>query len=120
MYPLTSSIYQTPPNLFGDADSPAASARSQIFSPKFSPKIFAAGNNAGANSPSWLTSCCGNGAQNTSSPKQQNPEEMMTPKQLKRLRRQRELAAMEKEEDEDAESEEEELVEVAPDEEERV
>ena len=102
------SIYQTPLNHLGVTDSPAASFRSQIFSPKFSPKIFGAGSKAGSDSQSWLISCCGKGAENASSPQRTQPEEMLTPKQLKRLRRQRDLAALEKKEEEKEEQEEEE------------
>jgi hypothetical protein len=54
------------------------------------------------------SSCCGKGVENTTSP-QQTPEELrMTPKQLKRLREQRDFfaaAAVEEEEEEESEEE---------------
>ncbi len=75
----------------GGTDSPAASARSQIFSPKFSPKIL---SESLRTPQSWgLRSCCGKGVENTTSPQQTPAELRMTPKQLKRLREQRDFLA---------------------------
>ena len=109
------SICSAPLALLGGTESPAASARSQIFSPKYSPKT---SSESLRNPQYWLKSCCGKGVENPTSP-QQTPEELrMTPKQLRRLREQRDFfAAAAAEEEEESE---EELVEaVFPDDTER-